>query len=68
MATKSQFVAFRAEPHQQHKLRTLARMIGEGSNTSAALRWLVDNAPEPTAEQVLAGQQPEIHGEVMAHG
>ena len=59
MAKKPEFVAFRAEPHQQRKLRALAMMIGHTGNNSAALRWLVDNAPEPTAQQLLAGQQQE---------
>ena len=66
MATKSKFIAFRAEPHLDRRLQALAKQIGEGSNTSAALRWLVDQyAPEPTAEQVLAGQQ---QSEQVAHG
>lgn len=60
-STKSEYIGFRAQPEQQRRLRVLA--IAMGSSQSAALRWLVDNAPQPTAEEVQAGsagsRQPE---------
>ena len=65
MAAKSKFVAFRAEPGQQKKLIDIAQSLGEGKNMSAALRWLVDQAPEKPGPWMTAGQQESaevVHG------
>lgn len=66
MAPKSRFVGVRLEPEQQRKLIVLSLAAGEPGNMSAALRFLVDNAPAPdVGHQVseAAGKQPS--GEVI---
>ena len=62
MASKSRFVGVRFEQEQQRKLLMLSMVAGEPGNMSAALRYLVQQAPMPKLEgqgQQLSERQPE---------
>ena len=61
--TKSAFVGVRFEERQAEKLRAIAERMGEGGSMSAALRILVDQAPDPSQVQpVRIGSVGMTHG------
>ena len=64
MAVEKAFIAFRCPAEQQKKLVSIAQSLGEGKNMSAALRWLVEQAPEQAGTWQQAEQQEReaLHG------
>lgn len=53
--TYSEFVGVRLQPAERKRLGALAGKIGKTGNLSAALRWLIHNAPDPRTN---GGSQP----------
>lgn len=59
--TKSEFIGVRLSPEQREKLLALSKAAGVSNNLSAAVRWLVNEAPLPPAEVI--NTLPALPGE-----